>query len=216
MEWICDAFPNRSSEAVEPALSSRSVAPARNLPKGRAYTVERGTEMKDDIRNACLVDLDAFSRSHGRRMRRFIARWVRNAEDVEDLYQDTLIEAYTHQASFLGTGRPETWIFGIALNKVRTHIRSKVRYQRLFIAESEAELPEPETARSAESVADLREQVTEVIAILRSEVADDAQGVVLSVLVEGCSYQQASEEHGVPIGTVRSRVSRARARFRRS
>ncbi len=171
--------------------------------------------MNDDLRNACHIDLDAFSRTHGPRLRRFIGRRLRIEEDVEDVYQDTLIDAHTHQAAFLGTGRPETWIFGIALNNVRSHIRSKVRYQRLLMDEAEGETLLRDTARSAESVADIREQVRRALHILQSEVTEAARGLVYDVLVEGGSYQQAAEAHGVPLGTVRSRVARARERVRR-
>jgi RNA polymerase sigma factor (sigma-70 family) len=171
--------------------------------------------MNDDLRSACLIDLDAFSRTHGLRLRRFIGRRLRIEEDVEDVYQDTLVDAHTHRAAFLGTGRPETWIFGIALNKVRSHIRSKVRYQRLLMDEAEGEAIHRDAAGSAESVADIREQVRRVLHILQAEVAEDARGLVYDVLVEGRSYQQAAEVHGVPIGTVRSRVARARDRVRR-
>jgi len=67
-----------------------------------------------------LCDLDRLARTHAARLASFLRRRVGNPHDVEDLVQDTLLEAVRCSGQFQGQSRPQTWLFGIALNLTTT------------------------------------------------------------------------------------------------
>jgi RNA polymerase sigma factor (sigma-70 family) len=159
-----------------------------------------------------LADLDGLVRAHGRRLRHFIRRRVANADDVEDLLQDTYLEALRCLDRFQGASRPETWLFGIAVNLVRGHYKRNA-HRPLFEDELEEEIRETELAQ------DPLEAIARMQAITRLERAADrlpldTRRVLTLVLDEHLSYEEAADRLCIPVGTVRSRLSRARAALR--
>ncbi|MBU6257586.1 MAG: RNA polymerase sigma factor [Burkholderiales bacterium] len=150
---------------------------------------------------------------HGDRLYRFVLRHIGQATEAEDLAQQAFVEAARAYASFRGDSQLSTWLYGIAMNLVRNHLSRSP--QRLYRFEDESAL-----ADCAGAGADPEQQcaLTELIRVLEQgldELMPEMREVLMLVALDDMSYEEAAALLSVPIGTVRSRVSRARAHLRR-
>jgi RNA polymerase sigma-70 factor (ECF subfamily) len=136
-------------------------------------------------------------------VRRFALALTGTVADADDLTQGALERALTRQRLFTPGTRLDSWVFRIAQNLWIDQARSrKSRGQH-------AELDEAAKESRSEDMAS-RIDLTKTIASL----PDDQRVVVGLVLVEGWSYQEAADMLQTPVGTVMSRLSRARERIR--
>lgn len=144
------------------------------------------------------------------RLRRF-ARFLMRAPDIaDDLVQETLMRAVAAAKSFEPGTNVRAWLFTILKNATRNHARCQRRSPVDFVETLDA------TVRS-ETIADplARLEFSELVAAIELLPTSFKQ-VVLLCGVEGFQYEEASEIMGVPIGTIRSRLSRARRILRRT
>jgi RNA polymerase sigma factor (sigma-70 family) len=159
------------------------------------------------------VDIEQLVRANLHRLHNFLRRRVGNAADVDDLVQDTLLEALKCREKFQGNSRPETWLFGIAMNLVRNHYkRNRVRsiYDDIDIETlGLADVNDP--LELAE-----RRQTVERVRQAASQLSEDSRILLQLIFEENMSYEEAAEFLNIPIGTVRSRISRARALLRQA
>lgn len=157
-------------------------------------------------------DLERLVRSQGRRLHNFIRRRVGNAADVEDLVQDTCLEALRCLARYQGQSKPETWLFGIALNLVRGHYK-QARSRPVF-EDEDAGLDVQ--AEMAEDPRETLERLQEIGRLLRvvEQLPVASASVLTLVFDERLTYEQAAKRLQIPVGTVRSRIARARAQLR--
>lgn len=160
-----------------------------------------------------MSELEVLARTHAGRLASFLRRRVGNPHDVEDLVQDTLLEAVRCMEQFHGHSRPETWLFGIALNLTRNyHKRAKVR--DIY---SDVDTDEVAADRSNDpcEVAEHRERMFRVASAVEN-LPGDSHRLLQLVINDDLSYEEAGRQMGIPTGTVRSRISRARSFLRRS
>jgi RNA polymerase sigma-70 factor (ECF subfamily) len=135
-------------------------------------------------------------------LRRFARALARDAEIADDLVQDTLVRALRAEHLFHG-GDLRTWLFTILLNLDRNRRRGLARRPMLAVIE-EADPPgAPGSDGSGRDIA-------RGLALLPAEQRE----VLLLVTLEGMSYREAAETQSVPIGTIMSRLSRARTALR--
>lgn len=172
--------------------------------------------MSNDIANPeraavalTLSDLERLVHQHGRRLRNFIRRRVSNAADVEDLMQDTYLETLRCLDRYRGAARPETWMFGIALNLVRNHYK-RAAHRLLLENEEIIEQHEQGTAQDPLDILE-RHQVFGRVSRAMDRLPEDSIMVLKLVVDERLTYEQAADRLHIPVGTVRSRLSRARA-----
>jgi RNA polymerase sigma factor (sigma-70 family) len=155
------------------------------------------------------ADLARLVRDHGLRLRNFIRRRVGNVADVDDLVQDTCLEALRCLGRYQGSSRPETWLFGIALNLVRGHYK-RAHLQPVF--EEEAAGLEAQQDMSEDPLDTLaRHQEIERMQHLVGELSEASSAVLTLVFDERLTYEQAASRLQIPVGTVRSRIARVRA-----
>ena len=153
-------------------------------------------------------------RRHAQAVFGFCARRTGNLSLAEDLTSITFLEAWRQRdrVPSLEGGNALPWLLAVANNVVRNSRRAQRRYHAFL-----ERLPTPSVVPPAEDHAVAR-TVTE--AALQealdaiSRLSDGEQEVVMLVLWSGLSYEQASTALEVPIGTVQSRLSRARAKLR--
>ena len=145
---------------------------------------------------------------------RVALRLTRNGHDAEDLVQDTLLRAYRAIDRFDGR-HPRAWLLTILRN---TNInRARKRRPHLFDDEDQALAAIP--AHGADGREGAAEQALDgmvdetIVAALRA-LSGDHRAVVILVDVDGLSYMEAAEILEVPIGTIMSRLHRARRRLR--
>ena len=135
-------------------------------------------------------------------LRRFARALSRDAETADDLVQDTLVRALRAEHLFHG-GDLRTWTFTILLNLDRNRRRSLSRRPVLAAIEDVDPAAEPGSDGTGRDI-------ERGLAFLPAEQRE----VLLLVALEGMSYREAADVQGVPIGTVMSRLSRARNTLR--
>ncbi|WP_294003765.1 RNA polymerase sigma factor [Streptomyces sp.] len=137
---------------------------------------------------------------------------------AEDVMSTTFMEAWRRRASVEAAGgslRP--WLLGIATNVARSHHRSNRRYRKAASAAAAANAAGEQIDDHAEETAgrvDDRRRLNATLAAL-SLLKRPEREVLTLCLYEGMGYAEAARALGIPVGTVRSRLSRARTRLRK-
>lgn len=140
-------------------------------------------------------------------LRRYAYSLVRNRDEAEDLVQDTLVRALEKKSTFRPEGNLRNWLLSILHN---THIdrlrvvRSKEGREAAFAEISEASAP------AGQEHATRLSQIRQAFLTLPTEQREALHLVV----IEALTYQEAADALGIPIGTLMSRLSRARQRLR--
>lgn len=145
----------------------------------------------------------------------FIYRFVGDENLAEDLVQDTLIKVYTHRHAYREIARFSTWIYTIAGNLARTELRKRKRratfsMSSLGTGEREFELPSEEYAPSKTMES---EQTEKHIRTALAKLPLHFRTVIILRDVQELSYEEISKIMKIPLGTVKSRVNRARLRL---
>ncbi|WP_130835917.1 RNA polymerase sigma factor [[Erwinia] mediterraneensis] len=142
----------------------------------------------------------------------FIRRRVSNLSDVEDLLQSTCVEVLTHKARFYGASCPDTWIFGIAMNLVRNYYRSRTHsYLHQSLDEDILDALSCSDCPAREN--EYRDLLHKVLVSMNA-LPESSQQLLNMALDDDLSYQDIAEIMAIPVGTVRSRLSRLRQTIR--
>jgi RNA polymerase sigma-70 factor, ECF subfamily len=153
-----------------------------------------------------------------RRIQRLIGRMVRDVDLVEDIAQETFIRAYRALHQFRGDAQFYTWLYRIAVNTAKKFLLELKRDPLVTESALKNGDDEDETSRSGnepieeetpESVLAAREIAAVVNAALQALPEDLRQAVTLRE-IEGLTYEEIAQVMDCPIGTVRSRIFRAR------
>jgi RNA polymerase sigma factor (sigma-70 family) len=139
------------------------------------------------------------------RLRRYARALLRDAQDADDLVQDTLECAWARASLWQGVGDMRAWLFSIMHN---LHVDA-LRRGRLDTVSIDDGTPEPAALAADPDRLALRD----LDAALATLPADQRE-VLLLVALEGMAYAEVAETLGIPMGTVMSRLSRARDRLR--
>ncbi|HVZ45041.1 MAG TPA: RNA polymerase sigma factor [Ramlibacter sp.] len=152
-------------------------------------------------------------KEYGASLYYFVLKRVGHPDDAADITQQAFVEAACSLTSYRREAEISTWIFGIATNLARNHVNRAPQYRHRFETDEILEGCESPDLSPCESMSQRQalDLVSEAIATLPLEMS---QALKL-VAVEELSYEDASIELNVPVGTVRSRVSRARAAVRK-
>ncbi len=152
-----------------------------------------------------------------RRIQRLIGRMVRDVDLVEDIAQETFIRAYRALAQFRGEAQFYTWLYRIAVNTAKKALmdlkRNPTVSENSFksgdddeTSPLENELTSPETPETLLAGKEIAQMVNAAMEALPEELR---QAITLRE-IEGLSYEEIAEAMSCPIGTVRSRIFRAR------
>lgn len=163
-------------------------------------------------------DIEAYGQIVNRykaRLYNFVFRFVGDRETAEDIVQETFLRAFRKRREYRAIANFSTWLFTIAGNLAKSELRRRKRW-RLFSLHKDDEdeggfdLPDetfrPDTVTES-SIADVQ-----IHRAIQSLPANYRQ-VVLLRDVQGMSYQEIAEISGCPVGTVKSRVNRARLKL---
>ena len=140
------------------------------------------------------------------RLRRFALSVTGNRTDADDLVQDTVERALRHLNQWQSGTRLDSWMFRIAQN-IFIDARRAARRKGRVLVDSGGALPEAgiDGVRAAEAHVTWTETC-----LALATLPEDQRSAVALVLIDGMSYRDASEVLGIPIGTLTSRLARAR------
>ncbi len=153
-----------------------------------------------------------------RRVERLIGRMVRDSDLVQDIAQESFIRAYRALPQFRGEAAFYTWLYRIAVNTAKKALLDMKRDPLLFDSARSAGDDEDETSRNESELSDgetpeallaSKEIAAAVNAAIEALTEDLRQAITLRE-IEGLSYEEIAEAMNCPIGTVRSRIFRAR------
>lgn len=143
------------------------------------------------------------------KLRSFALRLCRNPDQADDLVQTTCERAIRSLDQFDPATRLDSWMFRILQNLYLNSLRDSANRSRLFdLAMMDFE-ESYDGAKAAASSLELKKVQSFI-----GQLDEDNRQVLLKIAVEGRSYKDVAEELGVPIGTVTSRLARARLKLR--
>ena len=164
---------------------------------------------------------DAIVRTHQDRVYAFCLRMLADREDALDVAQEVFLSAYRNLAGFRGEASLSTWLLRIAanrsLNRIRQRATRAAREVMSIEPQGDGDSPFQPPGRE-EDRPDRMMESRETRKILEAAIAnldEDSRMLVLLSDVEGFSYEELSEAVGIPLGTVKSRLHRARMALRK-
>lgn len=178
--------------------------------------------MKTDDRELIAACLKGDSTAFGELVYRYqdrlyntILRLVDNSEDALDVIQDAFLNAYQSLDSFKGDAQFFTWLYRIAVNTAISHKRKKRVLARIVdrLGELILEPSDPsEFSRPGHALEQAEQEQMLQRALMR--LSPEHRAVLVMKELEGQRYEQMAEILGVPVGTIRSRLHRARLELR--
>jgi RNA polymerase sigma-70 factor (ECF subfamily) len=154
-----------------------------------------------------------------RRIERLIARMVRDVDLVQDIAQESFIRAYRALPQFRGDSAFYTWLYRIAVNTAKTALVDLKRDPLVVeSALSSVSDDDDETSRVERELTDgatpeavlASKEIAETVNAAIAALSEDLRQAITLREIEGLSYEEIAEMMNCPIGTVRSRIFRAR------
>jgi RNA polymerase sigma-70 factor (ECF subfamily) len=150
-----------------------------------------------------------------RRITRLLSRIIRDPADIEDVAQEAFIKAYRALPGFRGESAFYTWLYRIAINTAKNHFAAQSRRG------STQSTADPEDAENFDDALALRDVATPDAVLLSKQVGEavnqaierlpeDLKTAIVLRELEGMSYDEIAAAMNCPVGTVRSRIFRAR------
>lgn len=186
-------------------MGANSPSPHRDLDQALVERAQAGDQKAFGL----LVD------KYQRKLGRLLSRMVRDQAEVEDVVQESFIKAYRALPNFRGDSAFYTWLYRIGINTAKNYLVSMGRRPQVL---NDVEL---EDAENFEDGDELRTMETPESEMMTKEIArtvnDTVEGLPEELRtaitlreMEGLSYEEIATIMGCPIGTVRSRIFRAR------
>ncbi len=154
------------------------------------------------------------------RVTNLISRVLNDRECADDLAQEVFVRVFVHRRNYRRGSKFSTWLFTIAANLAKNEIRRRVRRRNWFSLDAMQEvlkdsaLPLADPTESRESRME-REQLQEAMGRAISTVPEKYRLALVLRDVEGLPYEEIAQVLGIPGGTVRSRINRARSMLKR-
>jgi RNA polymerase sigma-70 factor (ECF subfamily) len=150
-----------------------------------------------------------------RKLARLLSRFIRDPTEVEDVTQEAFIKAYRALPNFRGDSAFYTWLYRIGINTAKNYL---VAMGRRAPTTTEFDSEEAESFEDGDQLRDLNtpenllmsKQVAETVNQTLAELPEELRTAITLREIEGLSYEDIANIMNCPIGTVRSRIFRAR------
>src|SRR5690606_29119788 len=150
-----------------------------------------------------------------RKILRLLSRFIRDPAEVEDVAQEAFIKAYRALPQFRGDSAFYTWLYRIAINTAKNHLSA---LGRRTSSPSEYENEDGETFDETDNLSDINtpesmmatREIAETVNLAIEALPEELRTAIVLREIEGMSYEDIAQSMGCPIGTVRSRIFRAR------
>ena len=198
-------YNNQSIENKSIPMETKPVNPERAIDQKLVEKAQKGDKRAFGI----LVE------KYHKKLTRLLARMVRDQSEIEDIVQDSFIKAYRAINNFRGDSAFYTWLYRIGINTAKNHLVSLGRRPK---AMNDVEIEDVENFEDGQELRNLetpensmmtKEIVTTVNDTIES-LPDELKEAISLREMDGLSYEEIAELMQCPIGTVRSRIFRAR------
>jgi RNA polymerase sigma-70 factor (ECF subfamily) len=158
---------------------------------------------------------DLLVAKYQRKLFRLLSRLIRDQAEIEDVAQEAFIKAYRALPNFRGESAFYTWLYRIAINTAKNYL---VAQGRRAPTRTETEIEDAENFDDGDSLRTedtpermlVSKQVAEAVNRAIERLPEDLRTAIVLRELEGLSYEEIAESMNCPIGTVRSRIFRAR------
>jgi len=158
---------------------------------------------------------DLLVSKYQRKLGRLLSRFIRDPSEVEDVTQEAFIKAYRALPGFRGDSAFYTWLYRIGINTAKNHL---VAMGRRAPTSTGLDAEEAESLESGSQLRDLNtpenqlmsKQVGETVNQTLQELPEELRTAITLREIEGLSYEEIATVMECPVGTVRSRIFRAR------
>ena len=195
----------KNIKVKEKLMESRPVNPDRAVDQKLVEKAQKG----DKKAFGMLVE------KYQRRLNRLLSRMVRDQSEIEDIVQDSFIKAYRAINNFRGDSAFYTWLYRIGINTAKNHLvklgkrpkaMNDVEIEEIENFEDAPDLRSHETPESSMMSREIVASVNQTIEALPNELKE----AISLREMDGLSYGEIADLMNCPIGTVRSRIFRAR------
>ncbi len=150
-----------------------------------------------------------------RKLGRLLSRFIRDAAEIEDVTQEAFIKAYRALPSFRGDSAFYTWLYRIGINTAKNYL---VALGRRAPTTTEFDVSDAEAFEEGDQLKDLNtpenelmsKQIAQTVNQALQDLPDELRSAITLREIEGLSYEDIATIMNCPIGTVRSRIFRAR------
>ena len=154
------------------------------------------------------------------RLTNLISRLLNDREASDDLAQEVFVRVYVHRRNYRHGSKLSTWLFTIAANLAKNEIRRRVRRRNWFSLDALQEVFRDSALvfadkREGSERALEREQLQDAVGRAIATVPETYRVALVLRDIEGMAYEEIAQVLGVPGGTVRSRINRARSMLKR-
>ncbi len=173
------------------------------------------------IERAGRGDGDAFGelmRRHESMIFNAVMGIVRNTEDAQDITQEAFFKAYRSLGSFRRDSRFSSWVYRIAVNTAKDHLRSEARHPHVSLdkdsedddGESEPMQVADESVSADPQASAEKNETRRIVRAALARLSENHREILILRDIEGYSYEDISDMLGLELGTVKSRINRAR------
>lgn len=181
-------------------------------------TPDADSHLVERVKNGDVKAFEMLVVKYQRRVERLVARMVRDVDLVQDIVQESFIRAYRAMPNFRGESAFYTWLYRIAVNAAK---KALLELKRDPIITESARQPvdgDDETSRQESEQSDIAtpdsvlasKQIAFAVNQAVDSLSEDLRQAITLREIEGLSYEEIAEMMNCPVGTVRSRIFRAR------
>ena len=171
-------------------------------------------ELIERVKNGEKSAYDLLVLKYQQRIVNLVSRFVRNHSDALDVTQEAFIKAYRALPNFRGDSAFYTWLYRIAVNTAKNHLAVQLRRPRTSDYDvSDIEQIEGNNALKDQATPEsllLKDELQATVLKAIDDLPEDLKTAIMLREIEGLSYEEIACVMGCPIGTVRSRIFRAR------
>lgn len=157
---------------------------------------------------------DLLVRKHQHKVANLVGRYIKDQAEVYDVVQEVFLKAYRGMDKFRGESAFYTWLYRIAVNTAKNYLASRSRRSAEYEVDAdEAEQYGGESALKEYATPEreiLTQEIKETVIKAIEELPEDLRTAITLREIDGLSYEEIAEVMDCPIGTVRSRIFRAR------
>jgi RNA polymerase sigma factor (sigma-70 family) len=161
-----------------------------------------------------IPDLNNLAKDYRKKLLYFVMRKVKNQDDAQDIVQYTFKEAFQSLHNFRNESKIETWITGIAVNLIKNHFYQKKHKPLYYLDDEDTQLEQQSDTHTPAIMFEKKQLMCDIHRAFQA-MPKEMRTTAEKVLLHDVSYADAAKEEIIPIGTVRSRVARAREILRK-